>query len=71
MIRWHYMDSHTLTKSHKPLGTALKYHLSESWTNAIGVLRGMRVDPLRYQKQIRKGWGARMKRQTKTAGYGN
>lgn len=56
------MATHTISGL-KPLQAPIRYHLLESWTNAIGILRDKRIDPLRYQKQIRKGWGARMKRQ--------
>lgn len=40
--------------------------LPKSWTNGIGILKGVNIDPLAYQKQIRKGWSKRMKRTVKT-----
>ncbi len=42
----------------------MRYPLPESWTKAIGLLKGKKVTPLRYQKHIRRGWGKRLKRQT-------
>jgi len=40
----------------------LRYPLSESWTNAIGILKDKNIDPLKYQKHIRKGWEKRRKK---------
>lgn len=40
----------------------LRYPLPQSWTNVIGILKGRkRIDPLKYQKQIRKEWEKRNK----------
>jgi len=36
------------------------YALPETWTGAIGLLKGKNINPLRFQKQIRKGWARRM-----------
>jgi hypothetical protein len=30
--------------------------IPRSWKAAAGILRGKRVDPLEYQKQVRKQW---------------
>ena len=37
--------------------------LSESWTGAIGILKRVDVDPLRYQREIRGGWKKRLAKQ--------
>ena len=63
--------NHTQTKSTTPLKPILRYPLPESWTNAIGLLKGKRIDPLRYQKQIRKGWEKRLKRQIALSRHGD
>lgn len=41
----------------------IKKKLPASWTNAIGILKGKKIDPLKYQRAIRKEWAQRLKRQ--------
>jgi len=41
----------------------MRYSLPKGWTDAIGILKGKGIDPVRYQRQIRAEWGKRLKRQ--------
>jgi len=41
--------------------------LTKSMIEAAGLLKDKKIDALRYQKHIRKEWGARLKRQIKLA----
>ena len=61
------MTIRTQPKPVKSLQPMARYILPESWNNGIGILRDKRIDPLRYQKQIRKVWPERAKRQAKLA----
>jgi hypothetical protein len=38
----------------------IRYSLPKSWIGAIGVLKKKRINPLQYQRRIRKGWGKRL-----------
>lgn len=48
----------------------LRYPLPASWKNAIGILKGKNIDPVRYQREIRKEWDRRLKRQIQLAKHG-
>ena len=39
----------------------LRYPLPESWKKAAGILKGKRIDGVKYQRQVRKEWDDRMK----------
>lgn len=42
----------------------LRYPLPESWKKAAGLLKGRKlIDPVEYQRTIRKEWESRLKRQ--------
>lgn len=42
----------------------LQYSLPAIWNKAAGLLKGKKiVDPVRYQRAIRKAWEARLQRQ--------
>jgi len=41
--------------------TTLKKPLPQSWLKVVGILRKKGVNPLRYQRQIRKEWEERWK----------
>lgn len=41
----------------------LRYPLPASWKKAAGMLRGRKIDPVKYQRQIRAEWEKRLKRQ--------
>ncbi|MFA6106114.1 MAG: hypothetical protein WC745_00350 [Patescibacteria group bacterium] len=45
------------TKKAKPAG-----ELPESWIKAAGILKGKKIDALKFQKKIRKEWETRMKK---------
>lgn len=49
----------------------IRYPLPESWKKAIGILKNKKIDPLQYQKQIRKGWEKRLKKQIRLARNGS
>lgn len=51
------------------IGT-LRTKLPASWTNAIGILKGKKIDPVKYQRSIRKEWDQRLKRQIRLARHG-
>jgi len=41
--------------------SAIRYPLPESWKKVAGILKGKRrIDPLRYQRQIRAEWEKRI-----------
>jgi len=41
----------------------LQQPLPKSWLEAAGILKGRKkIDPLRYQKQIRKEWDKRLEK---------
>ncbi len=41
----------------------MRYPLPRSWTKAAGILKGKRqINPLTYQKEIRKEWDSRLKK---------
>lgn len=42
----------------------LKLPLPESWRKAAGILRNKKIDPVAYQKRMRRQWGERIKRIT-------
>ena len=42
-----------------------RYPIPESMTAAAGLLKGKKIDALKYQKEIRAGWERRLKRQIK------
>ncbi|MBI4159975.1 hypothetical protein HY504_02315 [Candidatus Wolfebacteria bacterium] len=44
---------------------SLRRSLPQSWINAIGILKGKNINPLRYQKQERRGWTKRLKKLSK------
>lgn len=39
-----------------------KQALSKAWIKAAGILKGKKINPLHYQKQIRKEWEKRIKK---------
>lgn len=43
------------------------YNLPNSWKRALGILQHKRIDPLRYQKTIRKDWAKRLHKQQRLA----
>ena len=43
----------------------LRYSLPQSWIEAAGILKRKKIDPLRYQRQIRKEWDERLKKLSK------
>jgi len=51
-------NQHTkiITKKEKK---ELKTPMPSIWNKVIGILKGKKVDPIRYQKQIRKEWNKR------------
>ena len=40
----------------------LRYPLPESWKKAAGILKGRKINALKYQRQIRAEWEKRLKR---------
>jgi hypothetical protein len=48
----------------------LRKTLPLSWTKAAGLLKGRQLDPLKYQRTIRREWGDRLKRQLRVTRYG-
>jgi hypothetical protein len=40
----------------------IRYSLPKSWVEAIGILKKKRINPLQYQRRIRKGWEKRLKK---------
>ncbi|PIR44490.1 MAG: hypothetical protein COV10_04520 [Candidatus Vogelbacteria bacterium CG10_big_fil_rev_8_21_14_0_10_51_16] len=57
------------TISRRPSISALKHlknnkaPLPKAFLNAIGILKGKKIDPLKYQKTIRQEWERRLKKQ--------
>lgn len=49
----------------------MRTKLPASWTNAIGILKGRKIDPVQYQRKIRKEWDQRLKRQIRLAQHGS
>jgi hypothetical protein len=45
--------------------------LPKSWIKAAGLLKHKKVNPLKYQKQIRAEWEKRFKKLLKTFSYGS
>ncbi len=45
----------------------LRYPIPESMIRVVGLLKGRKINGLSYQKQIRKEWDRRLKRQIKLA----
>ncbi|MDP3771795.1 MAG: hypothetical protein Q8Q94_00255 [bacterium] len=45
---------------------SVRYPLPKSWTNAIGILKGKKVDAVGYQRRIRQEWNKRMQKQLKS-----
>lgn len=41
--------------------------LTKSMIKAVGLLKGKKINALRYQKHVRKEWDLRLKRQIKLA----
>ena len=41
----------------------LRYPLPASWKRAAGMLKGKKIDPVKYQRQIRAEWEQRLRRQ--------
>lgn len=50
---------------------AVPVQLPKSWTNVIGILKGKRINPLQYQRRIRKGWARRNEKLYRTIAHGN
>ena len=48
-----------------------RYPIPESMTAAAGLLKGKKINALSYQKNIRKEWERRLKRQIKLGLRGN
>ncbi|MDP1689536.1 MAG: hypothetical protein Q8L47_05445 [bacterium] len=44
---------------------AIQHPLPEGWLSVAGILKRKKIDPLRYQKIIRKEWEIRLKKLTK------
>ncbi|MBI2623530.1 MAG: hypothetical protein HYW65_03060 [Candidatus Liptonbacteria bacterium] len=44
-----------------------KRELPKSWWQAIGILKGKRIDGLAYQKKIRGEWEKRLRKQVELA----
>jgi hypothetical protein len=42
----------------------IRYPLPKSWTEAIGILKRKQINPLKYQRRIRKDWEKRLKKLT-------
>lgn len=39
-----------------------RYPLPQAWIDAVGILKGKKINALKYQRQIRKEWRKRMSR---------
>ena len=48
-----------------------RYPIPDSMIQAAGLLKGKKIDGLKYQKEIRAGWEKRLKRQIKLARSGH
>jgi hypothetical protein len=48
-----------------------KRALSKSWVKAAGILKHKKVNPLKYQRQIRAEWEKRFKKLLKISSYGS
>ena len=66
LIDYYYMHSIKQAKIITPdqVGT-LTRELPASWKKARGVLKHKDIDPLSYQRSVRKEWEQRLKRQIK------
>jgi hypothetical protein len=42
--------------------------LPKSWKRAAGMLKGRKIDPVKYQREIRAEWEKRLRRQYQLAG---
>ena len=40
----------------------LRYPLPESWKRVAGILKGKKINALKYQRQVRAGWEKRLKK---------
>lgn len=45
--------------------TTLRIPLPQSWLRAAGILKKRKINPLDYQRQIRKEWEKRLKKLSK------
>ena len=36
--------------------------LPQSWIKAAGILRNKKIDPMQYQREIRRGWEVRLRK---------
>ena len=48
-----------------------RYPIPDSMIQAAGLLKGKKIGALEYQKEVRAGWGKRLKRQIKLARSGH
>ncbi len=48
-----------------------RHPIPKSMIAAAGLLKDKKIDALKYQKEIRAGWGRRLKRQIKLAQGGH
>jgi len=51
--------------------TTLRIPLSQNWLKAAGILKKRRINPLNYQRQIRKEWEKRLKKLSKISSHGS
>ena len=40
----------------------LRYPIPESWKKAAGMLKGRKIDAVKYQRKIRQEWETRLKK---------
>jgi len=55
----------------KEMSKSQKRTLPKSWIKAAGLLKHKKVNPLKYQKQIRAEWEKRFKKLLKISSYGS
>jgi len=48
-----------------------KRKLPKSWIKAAGLLKHKKINPLKYQRQIRSEWEKRFKKLLKISSYGS
>ena len=40
----------------------LRYPLPKSWIRTAGIWKNKKIDPIKYQKQVRREWEVRLKK---------
>lgn len=46
----------------KDVGQPVSFEVPDSWKQAAGLLKHKAVDPVKYQREIRKEWEVRLKK---------